>query len=204
MPIDVEFGVKFSEVSDLITTNYVKKLKNRLEWAYRKAADNSRKEKQRVKLIFDKSVRCSKLEVGYIVMVRAVGFQGKHKIADRWEDNLYKVLSQREDGLPVLQVQNLSMGQEKILHWNLLYPVQHDLDSENTMQKDCHLPGVDTLDKVYQGPVTHNHTKLLLKANMVMNEHFNIVSSDVPSFTSLVWLELCYQFWHQLMSYFWK
>ena len=43
-------------------------------------------------------------------MVRAVGFQGKHKIADRWENDLYKVLSHREDGLPVFQVCNLSTG----------------------------------------------------------------------------------------------
>ena len=61
LPIDIEFGVKFPEVSDSITTNYVKKLKNRLEWAYRKAADNSQKEKQRARLNFDKNVRCSKL-----------------------------------------------------------------------------------------------------------------------------------------------
>ena len=196
LPIDIEFGVKFPEVSDSITMNYVKKLKNRLEWTYRKAADNSRKENQRAKFNFNKSVQCSKLEVGDIVMVRAVGFRGKHKITDRWEDNLYKVLSQREDGLPVFQVQNLSMGQEKTLHRNLLYPVQHDLDSENTMPKDCHLPGADTLDEVYQGPVTCSRTKLLMKANMVMNEHFNIAPSDVPSFTSPVWLELCYQFWY--------
>ena len=137
-------------------------------------------------------------------MVQAVGFQGKHKITDRWEDNLYKVLSQRADGLPVFQVQNLSTGQEKTLHQNLFYPVQHDLNSENTMSKDCHLPGVDTLDEVYLGPVTRSHTKLLMKANMVMNEHFNITPSDVPSLTSLVWLKLCYQFWHRLMSYFQK
>ena len=204
LPIDIEFGAKFPEVSDSITMNFVKKFKNILEWAYRKAADNSQKEKQRAKLNFDKSAQCSKLEVGDIVMVRAVGFQGKYKITDRWEDNLYKVLSQREDGLSVFQVQNLSTGQEKTLHRNLLYPVQHDLDSENTMLKDCHLPGVDTLDEVYQGPVTCSRTKLLMKANMVMNEHFNITPSDVPSFTSLLWLKLCYQFWYRLMSYFQK
>ena len=64
--------------------------------------------------------------------------------------------------------------------------------------KDYHLPGVDTLNEVYQGPVTCSHTKLLMKANMVMNEHFDIAPSDVPSLTSLVWLELCYQFWHRL------
>ena len=63
-----------------------------------------------MRLNFNKSIWYSKLEVGDICMVRVVGFQGKHKIADRWEDNLYKVLSQREDGLPVFQVRNLSMG----------------------------------------------------------------------------------------------
>ena len=56
--------------------------------------------------------------------------------------------------------------------------------------KDCHLPGVDTSNEVCQEPVTHSHTKLLMKANMVMNEHFDITPSDVPGLTSLVWLKL--------------
>ena len=37
------------------------------------------------KRYYDAAVRENKLEVGDRVLVRAVGFQGKHKIADRWE-----------------------------------------------------------------------------------------------------------------------
>ena len=188
LPIDIGFGVKIPELADSISENYIKKLKNRIEWAYRKAAEVSQKEKQRAKLHFDKKVKCSKLHEGDIVMVRKLGFQGKHKIADRWENTLYKVVSQREDNLPVYKIQNISSGQQKILHRNMLYPVQCNLDSEDTT------PGVATLDHVNKGPVTRSHAKLLMKVNLVMNEHFSIQSDYVPTVIPR-WLDMCWECW---------
>ena len=51
-------------------------------------------------------VRCSKLDKGDLVLVRKRAFTGKHKIADHWENDIYEVMSLRNDGIPVLTVKN--------------------------------------------------------------------------------------------------
>ena len=40
---------------------------------------------------YSKKVRGATLQPGDQVLVRQVGFQGKHKIADRWEEDVYVV-----------------------------------------------------------------------------------------------------------------
>ena len=60
----------------------------------------------RSKRRYDKSTKCSKLEPGDLVLVRKKGFQEKHKISDRWEQDSYEVVRQRQDGLPVFVVTN--------------------------------------------------------------------------------------------------
>ena len=44
LPIDIEFGVRTPDLVCTATHNYVKKFANRLEWAYRKANEFSKKE----------------------------------------------------------------------------------------------------------------------------------------------------------------
>lgn len=41
------------------------------------------------------------MEVGDRVLVRHVGLEGKHKIEDRWEPGVYRVLSQPSTDMPV-------------------------------------------------------------------------------------------------------
>ena len=52
-------------------------LKHRLEWAYNKAREVSAKEAERSKRRYDQKIRCSKLDIGDIVMVRQKRFTGK-------------------------------------------------------------------------------------------------------------------------------
>ena len=40
---------------------------------------------------------------------------------------------------------------------------------------------------IYQGPQTCNYTKLLMKANIVMNDHFGVNSDFVPQITRPRW-----------------
>ena len=61
-------------------------------------------------------IRCSKLNIVDICLVRKMGFQSKHKIADRWEIDFYKVIPQPDDNLPVFLVRNLSTGKDRVLH----------------------------------------------------------------------------------------
>ena len=90
LPIDIEFGVFTPDVTGVATQKYVQMLKHQLEWAYNKAREVSAKEAKRSKRRYDQKVRCSKLDIRDIVMVRQKGFTGKHKIADRWERIIMK------------------------------------------------------------------------------------------------------------------
>ena len=106
LPIDIEFGVMTPDLMEVVTLKYVHGLQKRLDYAFKKAADFSRKEALRSKQRYDKMVKTSKLEPGDLVLVRRKGFQEKHKILNRWESDPYEVIKQREDGLPVFVVVN--------------------------------------------------------------------------------------------------
>ena len=74
LPVDIEFGVFTPDVMVVATQKYVEMLKHRLEWAYNKAREISTKEAIRSKRRFDRKIRCSKLDIGDLVLVRQKGF----------------------------------------------------------------------------------------------------------------------------------
>ena len=49
LPIDIEFGVRTSDLIATSTQNYVEKLEKRLAWAFKKAQQVSEQEKKRNK-----------------------------------------------------------------------------------------------------------------------------------------------------------
>ena len=64
-----------------------------------------------------------KIEPGDLVLVRVKAFGPEHKIADRWEQAPYKVLSQLHNS-PVFKVQPVDGEDEnsiQVLHWNMLF-----------------------------------------------------------------------------------
>ena len=81
------------------------KLQSRIAFAYRKAAEVAKHKGENYKRYYVAAVRENKLEVGDRVLVRAVDFQGKHKIADRWDEEPYKVSRQPIPDIPVFEVQ---------------------------------------------------------------------------------------------------
>ena len=66
------------------------------------------------------------LALGDIVLVRLKALGQDHKIADKWEQNPYMVISEM-DKLPVFKVQPRGAKDQegiKILNQNMLYPIQ--------------------------------------------------------------------------------
>ena len=58
------------------------------------------------------------------MLVRNVGVRGKHKIADRWEKEVFVVLGPPNPTIPVFEVkQENNKGRTRILHRNLLLPI---------------------------------------------------------------------------------
>ena len=90
LPIDVEFGVRTPDIAAVTTHKYVEKLKNKMKWAFKKAAEISLKESTRQKRYYDRKIKCSQLKTGDLVLVCQKGFKGKHKIQDKWEIPLTK------------------------------------------------------------------------------------------------------------------
>ena len=74
------------------------------------------------------------LKEGDKVLVKVVAFDGKHKIADRWEEEPYVIIRQLNNNIPVYEVKKVNgKGRKRTLHRNLLLPVGH-LPSFNTDQ----------------------------------------------------------------------
>ena len=140
LPIDIEFGVKIPDLVATSTRNYVEKLWRRLAWAFKKAQEINLKERKRNKWNYNRKVRCSKIEKGDKVLVRQKAFKGKHKIQDKWEEDVYIVISQPIHNCPVFKVQNERSGKTKILHRNMLFPLSQELQCEDVNQKD-RIPG---------------------------------------------------------------
>ena len=59
--------------------SYARKLWARLNWAFKIAKDINEKESQRQKQYYDRSMRCQKLIVGDVVLVKEKGSSGNYK-----------------------------------------------------------------------------------------------------------------------------
>ena len=86
-------GVMLKEQGDMSYQNYVKKLKARLEWAYKVAHENNQRESEHHKKYYDKIMRCMSLRPDDLVLVHVKAPSGDHKIADQWEETPHHVIS---------------------------------------------------------------------------------------------------------------
>ena len=150
---------------------------------------------KRNKRIYDRKVRCTKLEVGDKVLVRQKAFKKRHKIQDKWEEDVYVVVAQPNDNFPVFIVLNERSQRSKTLHRNMLFPLGQELQcedisqrvevsdpdteteyiketSEQSLSKDSD-PEVEVEEKqAYKGPVTRAKAKALEQANALMVHYF--------------------------------
>ena len=124
IPVDEEFGVTFPKTTRNTMKKYVQNLQQRLQWAYDIAKEHIEKEVNRRKLYYDRKVHCMDIIPGDIVLVRQKVFGTQHKIEDRWELPVYKILEQCGDD-PLYKVQKIGgVGGDdlRVLHRNMLYP----------------------------------------------------------------------------------
>ena len=104
---------------------YIADLRKRMQHAQKVVEERIRKAGEASKAWYRKKVRGATLHPGDQVLVRQVGLQGKHKIADRWEEEVYVVTTQPNASIPVFTVRHLDgKGRSRTLHRNMLLPVQ--------------------------------------------------------------------------------
>ena len=100
-----------------------------------------------------------KIEPGDLVLVRVKAFGPDHRIADRWEQTPYRVLSQLHTS-PVFKVRPVDGEDEdsvRVLHRNMLFPFQTIRADRTNPEKE-----IEAASAV-----------LLAKANQLMEEYFN-------------------------------
>ena len=52
-----------------------------------------------------------------------------YKITDKWQDGVFEVVSQREDG-PVFSVKQISTNTEQVVHRNMIHPARSVMKDE--------------------------------------------------------------------------
>jgi hypothetical protein len=124
LAIDAFLGIEPNRTKPTDKSTYVSGLRSRLNFAYKAASREARKQGQRHKKWYDLRVREAKVEIGDRVLVRNVGIRGKAKLADRWEKNVYVVVSQPTSDIPIFEVKREhGKGKHRLLHRNLLLPL---------------------------------------------------------------------------------
>ena len=141
LPTDVEFGLHKPNCSDNCSkSRYIQKLRQRLNYAHKKASKYSSEQAQKYKTSYDRSVKGPQLQVNDLVLVKIVAHKARHKIQDKWESEEYIVLEQPIPGTPVYRVRPVTGTKVRTLHRNLLLPLgvkyQPDIDSDESDSDD--------------------------------------------------------------------
>ena len=183
LPIDFEMGLSVDVLGDSWSkTRYVQKLKQRLNFAYKKAKEMSQKQAQKYKSSYDKKIKGSQLQVNDIGLVKRVAWKGRHKIQNKWEPSEHIVIEQPNLKVPVYRVKSLEDNKIRTLHRNMLLPLgvkfipeeESDQDSEEELELDqCQIER-QVSEKTSQPIVTNDMTPLA-QSNL---EHGQGVSSS--------------------------
>ena len=124
LAIDVVLGMVNEDHTNQDYGKYMESLKSNLSRAYELATAHTRTSQNRQKVYYDQKSRGAVVETGDRVLVKVVAFDGKHKIADRWEDIPYIVLKKPNPKIPVYVVKREDdVGKSRTLHRNLLLPI---------------------------------------------------------------------------------
>ena len=146
LPIDFEMGLPVDTLGDNCSkTRYVQKLKQRLNFAFKRAKEMSQKQAQKYKSSYDRKIKGTQLTKDDIVLMKRVAWKGRHKIQNKWEPNEYVVIEQPNLKIPVYKVKSLEDKKIRTLHRNMLLPLgvkflpEDDSDQDSEEEPECDL-----------------------------------------------------------------
>ena len=122
LPIDLLYGLDVDGPASETHDDFVAECKSNLEKAWKEASKQLLKSADHMKRYYNSKVRGSDPEVGDHVLVKTVRWDGTHKIQDRFDQDIYVVVSKSDD-VPVYTVRTLDGSKERTLHRNLLLPI---------------------------------------------------------------------------------
>ena len=151
IPIDLELNLP-SNREEINPRTYIDRLKQKMEWAFEKAQENIQRDMVSRKRYHDKSVRCHQVEIGDLVLLRDKKLKSDYKIADKWEEGVYEVMSKKE-GSPVFTIRHLGTGAKQVIHRNMIHPAR---------------------SVVREGDLVVKKVTALAKANLLMDRMFQV------------------------------
>ena len=123
LPIDLAFGTD-PDVRRHGGSSYVSDLKERLKYAYEVARKNTTKSQLKNQTQYNKRDYAIALETGDRVLVRKVHIQGKQKLANKWEDDVYIVKQCMSDTSTYVVQDEANRKPARTLHRNLLLSIR--------------------------------------------------------------------------------
>jgi hypothetical protein len=123
LAVDVLMKIPEENEASKSYTQFVTDLRDRLDYTYQLVSRKARNSSSKQKGQYDKKTWHTSVFPGDRVLVKRTAFQGKHKLATRWEEDVYVVTSQPNEDIPVYTVQREQDGLVKTLHRNLLLPL---------------------------------------------------------------------------------
>ena len=121
--MDLAFGIESNQTHQSVS-QYTRSLRDRLRQAYQQATAAARIASDKQKKGYDMKSRGAVVHPGDRVLVKTLAFDGRHKLADRYEEDAYIVLKQPNPDIPVFEVQKENgEGRKRTLHRNHLLPI---------------------------------------------------------------------------------
>lgn len=151
LAIDAFLGLTPNALSAPSQTEYVRKLRERLHFAYKKAQKAAKQSAAKHKRYYDRKARSSgSFHQGDRVLVRIVGLRGKKKLADKWEQHPYIDASQPNAEILVYEVkpESSKVRRTRTLHRNLLLPFTAIPGERNSHAKDWGIQSAGTVAQV--------------------------------------------------------
>ena len=101
-----------------------------MKFAHNKAKLVASRQQARHKGLYDRKCRGATLDIGDLVLVKQTAWKGRHKVQDHWEEEEYQVVDQPTPGVPVYVVKSIVGGRPRVLHRDLLMPLQERIRQE--------------------------------------------------------------------------
>ena len=128
LPIDVAFGLNRNDSKDKTFSDYIADLQNKIKDAFDIVNRNANKSRDKQKTYYDLKARAVRLLEGDRVLIKILAHDGKHKLSDKWADDIYMFTSQPNAEIPVYKVRKEDgIGPERTLHSNYLLHLENRL-----------------------------------------------------------------------------
>lgn len=95
LPVDIAFGLQDKAEDKRSYSDYISDFQNRIKEAFEKAHKNAEKARDKQKTCCDLKSRAAKLHICDTVIAKILAHDGKHKLLDKWAEEVYIVLDQQ-------------------------------------------------------------------------------------------------------------